>query len=253
VRRTLAALAAAALLAGCGGGGAAAGGPTTAAAPPAAPATAAAPAAAGPLRYVALGDSYSSGEGLTAADAWPVRLAGALAQGDPRVELVLNAARPGWTSQQALEVELVQAKDARPDVATVMIGANDAFQNVPVAQFQERLRALLAGTAALVGDPRRVVVVTIPDYRAAPSVVRTPQSAAAAQALPAFAKAVADEAARAGMPVADIADLSRAMGSDPSLVLADGLHPSAKELDLWTQRIVPVARQAWAGAVPRAG
>lgn len=239
------------------GCGADAGGPTApapAASTPTPAASAPAPASPSePLRYVAIGDSYSNGEGLTAGEAWPQKLAAALQTAGPRVSLVLNAARSGWTSEQALAVELPEARAARPDVATVLIGANDAFQDVPVAVFAERLRGLLAGLATMVGDPGRVVVVTIPDYSVAPAVARTPQGQAAGARLAAFNRVVVDEARRARMPLADITALSREMGSDPALVLADGLHPSAVELERWAERIAVVARRAWTGARPAGG
>ena len=46
---------------------------------------------------------------------------------------------------------------------------------------------------------------------------------------------------RGGLPVVDIFELSKKMGTDGSLVAADGLHPSAKEYAEWEKIIFPIA------------
>src|SRR3546814_12840369 len=59
------------------------------------------------LRYLALGDSYTIGEGVAPADRWPVQLAhalraGGVMMGDPKI-----IATTGWTTDElsaALEV-----------------------------------------------------------------------------------------------------------------------------------------------------
>jgi len=39
----------------------------------------------------------------------------------------------------------------------------------------------------------------------------------------------------------DVFSISKQMGDDPSLVAADGLHPSAKEYAAWEKVIFPAA------------
>ena len=56
-----------------------------------------------------------------------------------------------------------------------------------------------------------------------------------------FNKVIADESKKRGVRVVDIFELSKKMDSDPALVAADGLHPSAKEYAEWEQLIFPIA------------
>lgn len=236
---------------GCGGASTAPRATETVPAPPTAPpATPTAPPAPTALRYVAIGDSYSSGEGTTAEDAWPRRLAAALTQGGLPVDLVLNAARPGWTAQLAIDTELPQAHALQPDVVTLLIGTNDALTSVAVEDFRARLRTLLGDLVALTGEARRVIVVSLPDFSVAPSVRTGPVAAAAPELWARFDGVVREEARAAGTPVADVSLTSRAMATDPSLVAADGLHPSPRELVLWADVVASVAREAWAGLSP---
>jgi lysophospholipase L1-like esterase len=48
-------------------------------------------------------------------------------------------------------------------------------------------------------------------------------------------------ATRGGIAVVDIFDISSRATAEPELVAGDGLHPSARQYELWLERIRPVA------------
>ncbi len=92
-------------------------------------------AAEGPaLRYVALGDSYTIGTSVAAADRWPDRLVAALkadgAADGPWLELVANLGVDGYTTADLIRDELPPLAGLRPDVVSVLIGVNDVVQGV---------------------------------------------------------------------------------------------------------------------------
>ena len=196
------------------------------------------PPAAEALRYGVIGDSYSNGEGLGPEQAWPVALAERLG-----AELVVNPAVSGWTAEQAIAEELPQLEAADPDVATVLIGANDLVQGVPAPTFRQRFRRLLAATVRIVGGTDRVVAVTVPDFSVKPYGQRFADPAAVSAAIRERNAIIRAESARQDVAVADVFAVSR-RPADPS---PDGLHPSAGELRAWTDAIEPVARRAWSG------
>lgn len=183
------------------------------------------------LRYAVVGDSYSNGEGVGSHVAWPVLLAERL-----DLDLVANPAISGYTTADALRAEVPALEAVRPDVATILIGGNDLFRDVAAATFRRRLRRLYERVTSIVGGPRDVVAVTIPDFSVKP---------AGSFANPAIIEArnaiVREEADRAGIAVADITEASRAARGASS----DGLHPDETELRAWTDVVEPVARRAW--------
>jgi lysophospholipase L1-like esterase len=77
--------------------------------------------------YVALGDSFTAGTGCAPGEAWPERLAAALRERSPSLEL-RNLAVEGATSSEVLE-QLPAALELEPDLVTVVCGANDVLRS----------------------------------------------------------------------------------------------------------------------------
>lgn len=174
-----------------------------------------------PVRMVALGDSLTAGFGLPAGQAFPDKLAKALAAKGLKVDLV-NAGVSGDTVAGGLS----RLDWSVPDGTTAVIvelGANDALRGIDpkatragLAAILERLRArgiavLLCGMLA----PRNMGK----DYAAAFDAIY-PDLAAASGAVfyPFFLDGVATDA-RLNQP--------------------DGLHPTAAGVDEIVRRILP--------------
>jgi lysophospholipase L1-like esterase len=77
--------------------------------------------------YVALGDSFTAGTGCAPGEAWPERLAAALRDRSPSLELQ-NLAVEGATSSQVLD-QLPRALELEPDLVTLVCGANDVLRS----------------------------------------------------------------------------------------------------------------------------
>jgi lysophospholipase L1-like esterase len=110
-------------------------------------------------RYVALGDSFTAGDGLDHGRRWPDLVAAALEEANPGFEY-FNLARDGATSSQVME-QLPPAIELAPDLVTLTCGANDVIlelrPDVPVfiARFElilDRLTESLPGAAILAAN-----------------------------------------------------------------------------------------------------
>ena len=198
------------------------------------------------LTYLALGDSYTIGEGVEEAGRWPMQLAGALREdgiaiNDPRI-----IATTGWTTD-----ELAAAMDdAEPlgewDLVSLLIGVNDQYRGREVDDYVGRFTALLQRAIALAGGRAdRVLVLSIPDWGVTPFARdsgRDPQRIA--DELDAYNAAAQDICMAHGVAFVDITPVSRKRGAEPSMLAADGLHPSAAMHAQWTQLALPVVREA---------
>jgi acyl-CoA thioesterase I len=194
------------------------------------------------IRYVAIGDSYSIGEGASPEGSWPALLARNLSESGVPLKLVANPSRTGWTTQQAIDRELPVLIKARPDFATLQIGVNDWVQGVPEKTFRERFIFLIDRMLELLPGKDRLLIVTIPDFGVTPTGAGYAGGRNISAGISAFNHIIAEEAGRRALRVVDVFELSRKMKGDPSLVAADGLHPSAKEYAEWEKLIEPEAR-----------
>ena len=194
------------------------------------------------IRYVAIGDSYSIGEGASPEKSWPAVLARNLTESGVPLKLVANPSRTGWTTQQSIDQELPVLIHARPDFATLQIGVNDWVQGVNEKSFRERFGFLVDRMLELLPSKDRLLIVNIPDFGVTPTGARYAGGRDISTGISAFNRIIAEEAGRRGLRVVDVFELSRKMKADPSLIATDGLHPSAREYAEWEKLIEPEAR-----------
>src|ERR1700737_660717 len=193
------------------------------------------------IRYVAIGDSYSIGEGATPNESWPALLTRHLNGQGLHVDLVANPSRTGWTTKDAIDRELPIFNESKPNFATLLIGVNDWVQGVDETTFRKHFTYLLDRMLEVLPNKKRLLVVTIPDFGVTPTGPKYARGRDISEGLCRFNQIVSEEAKKRGLPVVDVFPLSKKMGSDPSLVANDGLHPSAKEYAEWEKIIFPAA------------
>jgi lysophospholipase L1-like esterase len=194
--------------------------------------------------YLALGDSYTIGEGVGGSGRWPLQLAAALrdegiALGDPRI-----IATTGWTTD-----ELASAMDAAEplgewDFVSLLIGVNNQYRGRDVDDYVGEFATLLQRAIALAsGRADRVLALSIPDWGVTPFARDSGRDLARIAAeLDAYNQAAREICASLGVAFVDITGISRDRGGDPDMLADDGLHPSAAMYARWAQAALPVAR-----------
>ena len=197
------------------------------------------------MRYIALGDSYTIGTSVPAADRWPNQLVARI----PQLELVANLGVNGFTSLDVIEVELPELAAYRPELVTLLIGVNDVVQAVPEAAYRRNVGLILDELVVRVGAGR-VLVVTTPDYTVTPAGADFGDPARQSAGIRRN-NAISTELAMArGISVVDIYDLSLLAAADASYVADDGLHPSGRQYGLWVDRILPAVSRMLVPTAP---
>lgn len=197
------------------------------------------------LRYLALGDSYTIGEGVPEEARWPHQLARALrAEGIPLAD-PLTIAATGWTTGE-LDAAIDAAAPAGPfDFASLLIGVNNQYRGRDLAEYAREFAALLGRAIGLAGGRAdRVLVLSIPDWGVTPFGAASGRDVAAiARELDACNAAARQACAAGGVAFVDITPASRARGAEPGMLADDGLHPSVSMYAEWTRLALPVARR----------
>lgn len=198
------------------------------------------------LRFLALGDSYTIGEGVAADERWPAQLSAMLrVRGLPLDDPEIVAAT-GWTTDELAE-GIRRAAPAGPfELVSLLIGVNNQYRGRPLGEYREQFRGLVATAVALAdGEPGRVMVLSVPDWGVTP-FAEGRDRAAVASAIDAFNEAARAETQAAGAAYIDITPSSRAARSDPGLLAGDGLHPSGGMYRMWAELAAPAALAALA-------
>jgi lysophospholipase L1-like esterase len=191
--------------------------------------------------YLALGDSYTTGEGVAAEKRWPVQLAGLLGEqgynvGEPRI-----VARTGWTTG---ELQAAIEKEDLPqtyDLVSLLIGVNNQYRGYSLEGYRQEFAGLLEQAIMFAGgDPRRVLVLSIPDWSVTPYAEGRDREAIAA-AIDAFNRANREETEKQGASYIDVTPTSRQAAQDLSLIAPDGLHPSGLMYAEWVRLALPAA------------
>lgn len=191
------------------------------------------------LRYVALGDSYTVGTSVSAAERFPDQLVAALGAEPPTLALVANLGINGYTSDDLIRQELPAVDALAPEFVTVLIGVNDVVQGVPLERYQANAVAILDALLERL-PPERIVVVSIPDYTVTPAGANYGDPQVQSAAIQAENAVMERLAAEREVAFVDIFDISREAASDRGLVADDGLHPSGAQYARWVERLVPV-------------
>ncbi|PWK31058.1 lysophospholipase L1-like esterase [Actinoplanes xinjiangensis] len=199
------------------------------------------------LAFAVLGDSIAYGQGASRpADTIGARLAADLTRSGHVVDLRVVAV-PGADSR-GLAGQVARATATAPNLALVIIGANDLTHLVPPRQ----AGTLLGGTVRdLRAAGAEVVVAPAPDLSVVPWV--PPQMR---MLVSAGSRAVQQEQIRAataaGARIADIGGTtSVAFAADPALFSADRFHPSSAGYAVIAGALAATVRDAATAAAQR--
>ena len=195
-------------------------------------------------RFLALGDSYTIGEGVAPADRWPAKLQASLA--DAGIELAPPEiiATTGWTTGELL-AGIAAAAPAGPfELVSLLIGVNNQYRGGLLGEYRAEFRKLLDRAITLAGGrARRVLVLSIPDWSVTPFAAGRDRDAVAAQ-LDRFNDVARRETAERRAAWVDVTPVSRRQGHLPEYLAADGLHPSARMYGEWVRLVEPAALAA---------
>lgn len=196
--------------------------------------------------YLALGDSYTIGHDVPAADNFPNQVYRLLKTDSVDFREPRIIARTGWTTDE-LEAGIVNANSADPllsayDFVSLLIGVNNQYRGRPVENYRAEFEALLKKAIVFAGNRAdRVVVLSIPDWSVTPFAAGMNQAQIAAQ-IDAYNAVNKEIAARYNVHHIDITPWTREAATDRSLLAADGLHPSGKEYKRWAEKIAAFFR-----------
>lgn len=196
------------------------------------------------IRYLALGDSYTIGEGVPEDGRWPALLTAALrGEGidiaDPRI-----VAATGWTTDELDAAIDAENPSSDYDLVSLLIGVNNQYRGRGVDEYREQYAALQERSIGFAdGRAERVLALSIPDWGATRFGRDSGRDLVqVARELDAFNHAARVLCAARGVAFVDVTTVSRERGFEPGMLADDGLHPAAAMYAEWTRLALPSVR-----------
>lgn len=187
--------------------------------------------------YLALGDSYTIGESLLTAENFPNQTAQLLNNRGYDFKSPEIVARTGWTTDE-LQNNINNRTFTPPyDIVTLLIGVNNQYRGRSVDTYKPEFENLLKQAIQFSGGKtEQVIVLSIPDWGVTPFAAGRDRDQIAREIdeYNTVNKAISE---KYNVNYIDITPWTREAANDPSLVAADGLHPSAKEYKRWSEKL----------------
>jgi lysophospholipase L1-like esterase len=193
--------------------------------------------------FLALGDSYTIGEGVADDERWPVQLAARLRKAGVAIDDPLIVARTGWTTDE-LRATIGERHIGRSfDLVTLMAGVNDQYRGYGTVRFRESFELLLQSALTFAKLPGHLIVLSIPDWSVTPFATGRDRQGIARE-IDAFNDVIRRMATTVGASCLDVSPISRQALNRPTLLAADGLHPSAAMYSMWVDQLEPMSIDA---------
>ncbi len=192
------------------------------------------------IEYLALGDSYTVGEGVSPDDSFPLQLAAALRAEGYHVPEPMVIAKTGWTTEELADAidGAALAPDAF-DLVTLLIGVNDQYRGYPIDPYPDRYKRLLevAISQSRYGA-RGVLAISVPDYAYTP-FGQEKDAAQISRDIERYNVINQSAAIKAQVTYLDTNHIARQGLLRPKLLAADLLHPSALMYKEWVRWMLP--------------
>lgn len=193
------------------------------------------------ISLLALGDSYTVGQGVQISERFPAQLQNILRTKGIKTRHVGYLAQSGWTSAE-LDQALSNSNPGLHDYVSVLIGVNDQFQGLDSAQYVKKLASILVKAVGLAqGINEHVIVISIPDYGLTPIGLLL-DTAKIHREIDGFNRINQRLAKQNQCRYVNITEIGRAARNNPTYTSADGLHPSAEAYRSWAEAIAPSLR-----------
>ncbi|WKV13235.1 SGNH/GDSL hydrolase family protein [Marivirga harenae] len=188
------------------------------------------------IQYLALGDSYTIGQGVPEEESWPAQLSRRIEQETSLKVEVDIIAQTGWTTSNLMGViESYDINSGDYNLVSLLIGVNNQYQGKDFSLYETEFDSLLQIAIDIAGDSGDVFVVSIPDYGVTPfGSSNSDKIGKEIDQYNTYAKSVCNNK---NIPFIDVTSISRELGSSSDALTNDNLHPSGFQYSLWTDRI----------------
>jgi lysophospholipase L1-like esterase len=188
---------------------------------------------------LALGDSYTIGEGVDEDQRWPNQFIKVAYENGVDFSSSRIIAETGWKSYDLINAIESSNFEKKYDYVSLLIGVNNQFNSRPVNEFENDLDKLLIKINNLKKKSGSVLIISIPDWGSSPYGVGFDRNEISNE-INTFNNSLKSFANNNGLDYVDVTEISRRAINEPNLIAVDNLHPSGIMYLEWAKKIFQV-------------
>jgi len=189
-----------------------------------------------PFSFIALGDSYTIGEGVNVEDRWPNQFVNLANENGFDFDQPVIIAETGWKTYDLLDSINQTNFSSKYDYISLLIGVNNQFNSRPIDEFEEDLNKLMDEMNRIKKDDGSIIIISIPDWGYTP-FAESVEMSDISEKIDLFNSSLIKFAATNDLKYVDVTEISRRAINEPNLITDDNLHPSKKMYLEWANKI----------------
>ena len=193
----------------------------------------------GPLTLLALGDSYTIGEGVNEEERWPNQFVKVAYENGIDFLTPRIIAMTGWKTYDLINGIESSNFEKKYDYVALLIGVNNQFNSRSINEFENDLDKLLIKINNLKKKDGSVLIISIPDWGSSPYGENMDRNQISTE-INTFNNSLKSFANINGLNYVDVTEISRRAINEPNLITDDNLHPSGVMYLEWAKEIFNV-------------
>ena len=189
-----------------------------------------------PYSFIALGDSYTIGEGVNEEERWPNQFVDVAYENGVDFDQPMIIAETGWKTYDLLNAINQTNFTKKYDYISLLIGVNNQFNSRPIDEFEEDLNKLMDEMKRIKKNDGSIIIISIPDWGYTPFGESNDMSDIS-EKINLFNSSLSRFATTNGLKYVDVTEISRRAINEPDLITKDNLHPSGIMYLEWAKKI----------------
>ena len=192
-----------------------------------------------PYSFIALGDSYTIGEGINEDERWPNQFVDVAYENGVDFDQPMIIAETGWKTYDLLNAINQTNFTKKYDYISLLIGVNNQFNSRPIDEFEEDLNKLMDEMKRIKKNDGNIIIISIPDWSYTPFGESNDMSDIS-EKINLFNSSLRKFASTNDLKYVDVTEISRRAINEPDLITNDNLHPSGIMYLEWAKKIYDI-------------
>jgi len=188
------------------------------------------------LSFLALGDSYTIGDGVNENERWPNQFVEVAYENGLDFEKPEIIAETGWKTFDLLNAISQTNFTQKYDYVSLLIGVNNQFNSRSIDEFEEDLNKLMDKMNNLKKSNGNIIIISIPDWGYTPFGNSYNREVISSE-INLFNNSLITFANSYGLKYVDVTEISRRALNESNLLASDNLHPSGLMYLEWARKI----------------